>query len=135
VDDEASHRQLLRRMIEDQDGYEVVEATGGKEAIEMLQHVRPQIIMLDLMMPEMDGFAVLESVKGDPSTRSIPIVVVTAKELTPEDRQRLNDHVGALIQKGLMKQEELLADVAAALKKLDGRFARNEEELTEVVNQ
>jgi GAF domain-containing protein/DNA-binding response OmpR family regulator len=118
VDDQPEHRQLLRRMIESQDGYEVIEASGGQEAIELLHAVRPHIIMLDLMMPEMDGFAVLETVKTNEATRSIPIVVVTAKELTKEDRERLNNHVAALVQKGLMNQDELLEDVAAALRKL-----------------
>lgn len=118
IDDQMEHRQLLRRMIENVDGYEVVEATGGREAVDLLGHIHPHLIMLDLMMPEMDGFEVLETVKGNESTRSIPIVVVTAKELTDEDYERLNHSVEALIQKGLMKQEELLEDVAAALHKL-----------------
>jgi signal transduction histidine kinase/DNA-binding response OmpR family regulator len=118
VDDQPEHRKLLRRMIENQDGYEVIEAGGGQEAIEMLNQIHPHLITLDLMMPEMDGFDVLESVKSREETRSIPIVVITAKELTEEDYTRLNHNVEALIQKGPMKREELLADVAAALKKL-----------------
>jgi K+-sensing histidine kinase KdpD/CheY-like chemotaxis protein len=118
IDDQQEHRQLLRRMIENVDGYEVLEATGGREAIDLLQHIRPHLIMLDLMMPEMDGFEVLETVKTSETTRSIPIVVVTSKELNDEDYERLNHHVEALIQKGPMNQEELLEDVAAALQKL-----------------
>jgi K+-sensing histidine kinase KdpD/DNA-binding response OmpR family regulator len=118
VDDQIEHRQLLRRMIENVDGYEVIEAGGGREAVDLLGHIHPHLIMLDLMMPEMDGFEVLETVKGNESTRSIPIVVVTAKELSEEDYERLNHSVEALIQKGLMKQEELLEDVAAALHRL-----------------
>jgi K+-sensing histidine kinase KdpD/CheY-like chemotaxis protein len=118
VDDQPAHRKLLRRMIENQDGYEVVEAGDGKEAIDLLAQIHPQLITLDLMMPGMDGFDVLESIKSKEETRSIPIVVITAKELTDEDYKRLNHNVEALIQKGPMKREELLADVAAALKKL-----------------
>jgi len=118
VDDQAEHRELLRRMIESQDGYEVVEAGGGQEAITVLQQIQPQIIMLDLMMPDMDGFDVLESVKADEKTRAIPIIIVTAKELTDEDRERLNHNVEALVQKGILEEEELLEDVATALKKL-----------------
>jgi signal transduction histidine kinase/CheY-like chemotaxis protein len=118
VDDQPEHRQLLRRMIENQDGYEVVEAGGGKEAIDMLKQIRPHLIALDLMMPEMDGFDVLESIKSKEETRSIPVIVITAKELTEDDYNRLNHSVEALIQKGPMKREELLADLAAALKKL-----------------
>jgi GAF domain-containing protein/DNA-binding response OmpR family regulator len=119
VDDLPEHRKLLRRMIESQPGYEVVEATSGKEAMASVQRVAPHIIVLDLMMPEMDGFAVLEALKRDENTRSIPIIVVTAKELTAEDRDRLNSHTEALIQKGVLNERELLNDVTAALKKLD----------------
>jgi len=115
VDDQQEDRNLLRRMIESQDGYEVVEAAGGQEAIVLVQQVRPNIIILDLMMPDVDGFAVLESVKADRVTRSIPIIVVTAKDLTEEERDTLNRQVEKLLQKGLFGQQELLADVAAAL--------------------
>ncbi len=118
VDDHAGDRHLLRRMIESQDGYEVLEAAGGEEAIELVEELRPQIIILDLMMPEVGGFAVLESVKSNEATRSIPVIVVTAKELTEEDRRRLNNRVETLVHKGVLKQEELLEDVAAALGKL-----------------
>jgi signal transduction histidine kinase/DNA-binding response OmpR family regulator/putative methionine-R-sulfoxide reductase with GAF domain len=118
VDDQPEHRKLLRRMIENQDGYEVVEAGGGQEAIDILQQIHPHLITLDLMMPGMDGFDVLEAIKSHEETRSIPIVVITAKELTEEDYKRLNHNVEALIQKGPMNRDELLEDVAAALKKL-----------------
>jgi CheY-like chemotaxis protein len=119
VDDHAGDRELLRRIIESQDGYEVIEATGGREAIVLVKDLHPHIIVLDLMMPEVDGFAVLESLKSDEKTRSIPIIVVTAKDLTKKDRQRLNHRVEALVQKGVLNQEELLEDVAAALRQLD----------------
>jgi threonine synthase len=95
-----------------------VEATGGQEAITLVRQVRPHVIILDLMMPDIDGFAVLESVKADESTRSIPIIVVTAKDLTQEERDRLNKGVEALLQKGLFEQQALLADVAAALERI-----------------
>jgi len=92
---------------------------SGQEAISLVRQVRPHIIVLDLLMPEVDGFAVLEAVKADESTRSIPIIVVTAKDLTAEDRQMLNHRTEALIQKGVLEQEELLEDVIAALQRLD----------------
>ena len=95
-----------------------MEAGSGQEAIMLVRQQRPSIIILDLLMPEVDGFAVLEAVKADQVTRSIPIIVVTAKELTDEDRRQLNNRIEALIQKGVLKQEELLEDVAAALRKL-----------------
>ncbi len=118
VDDQPEDRSLLRRVIESQEEYEVIEAAGGQEAIALIKQVQPHIIILDLMMPEVDGFAVLEAVKGDEATRSIPIIVVTAKDLSQEERDRLNSRVEALLQKGLFEQQELLADVAAALEQL-----------------
>ena len=118
VDDQAEDRELLRRIIEGQDGFEVVEASSGQEAIALVKQIRPHIIILDLLMPEVDGFAVLEALKADKSTRNIPIIVVTAKELTEEDRALLNHRIEALVQKGLLNQEELLQDVLAALKKV-----------------
>ncbi len=125
VDDQAEDRLLLRRLIESQQGYEVIEAGGGQEAITLVKEMLPHIIVLDLMMPEMDGFAVLEAVKKDEATRAIPIIVVTAKELTEEDRALLNHNVAALIQKGLLDKDELLADVAAALRRV-GRHSLSE---------
>ncbi len=118
VDDQPEARSLLRRMIEDQDGYEVLEASSGQEAIALVKQTRPHLIILDLMMPDVDGFTVLEAVKSDETTRAIPIIVVTAKDLTEQDHQRLNNHIEVLIRKGVLKQDELLEDVAVALRKL-----------------
>ncbi|MGD1991821.1 MAG: GAF domain-containing protein [Anaerolineae bacterium] len=118
VDDSAEDRSLLRRLIESQPGYEVVEATSGQEAINLVQAVTPDIIILDLMMPQMDGFAVLETLKSDKDTRTIPIIVVTAKELTDEERDVLNHQIEDLIQKGMLERDELVQDVAAALDKM-----------------
>ena len=118
VDDHAEDRKLLRRMIESQEGYEVLEATGGREAIALVRKRRPNLIILDLMMPDVDGFAVLESIKADKTTRSIPVIVVTAKTLSRKERDTLNQRVEALLEKGIFEQQELLADVAAALDRL-----------------
>lgn len=118
VDDHPEDRDLIRRMLESQTKYSVIEASSGQEAIAMVQVARPDAIVLDLMMPEVDGFAVLESVKANKDTRSIPIIVVTAKELTEEERRILNKGVETLLQKGLFEQQELLADVASALERL-----------------
>lgn len=119
VDDQRKDRELLRRIIESQEGYEVVEAKNGQEAIAFIRHTRPHIIILDLMMPGVDGFAVLEAVKADKATRSIPIIVVTAKDLTDEEKQMLNNRTETLVEKGVLEKEELLADVAAALRKIE----------------
>jgi CheY-like chemotaxis protein len=77
----------------------------------------PDLIILDLMMPEVDGFAVLETLKANPATRAIPIIIVTAKTLTEADHQRLNGHIEALLSKGLFSEQELMEHMAMALAK------------------
>ena len=117
VDDDQEDRQLLRRMIESEDDYQVIEAAGGQQAMALIADLRPQVVILDLLMPEVDGFAVLESIKSDETTRSIPVVVVTEKELTEDDRRRLGHRVEALIHKGGLEQKDLLDQVSVALRK------------------
>ena len=72
---------------------------------------RPGLILLDLMMPEMDGFEFLSALRRGEAWRGIPVVVVTAKDLTPEERQRLNGHVERILAKGALGPEALLAEV------------------------
>ncbi len=118
VDDNPDDRKLLHRILRDA-GYTVYEAPGGAEAIAMIYESPPDVVVLDLMMPEMDGFAVLENLKSNEGTRDIPVIVVTAKELTSSEREELQVQVEALLQKGLFDQEQLLKDVTAALARLE----------------
>jgi CheY-like chemotaxis protein len=117
VDDSPGDRKLLRRLLEDAQ-YQVREASGGAEAIETIHSHHPDLVVLDLMMPGVDGFEVLETLKADRDTRHIPVVVVTAKELDAADRRRLMEGVEALLQKGLFDQEQLLNDIALALDRM-----------------
>ncbi|MGC9348091.1 MAG: GAF domain-containing protein [Anaerolineae bacterium] len=117
VDDNADDRKLLRRILENAD-YKVTEVDGGEAAISHIRVDPPMLVVLDLMMPEVDGFAVLESLKANNATRQIPVVVVTAKELGGEERDRLQRRVESLLQKGLFDQQQLLSDVTGALERL-----------------
>ncbi len=121
VDDTEEDRRLLARILTNAN-YHVEQAAGGAEALLMIRQSPPSLILLDLMMPEVDGFAVLEALKSDETTREIPIIVVTAKELTPQERELLSQRVQALLQKGLFSQEQLLWDVADALDRLAQRL-------------
>ena len=78
-----------------------------------MQSEKPDLILLDLTMPEIDGFSVLETLKSNPATRDIPVIIVTAKEITAEDRERLNGNMAALYNKGMFTAEQLLADISA----------------------
>jgi signal transduction histidine kinase/CheY-like chemotaxis protein len=110
VEDHADLRELTRRMLE-QEGCVVAEAENGRVALERVAENRPELIVLDLMMPEMDGFSFIEALRQNEAWRSIPIVVVTAKDLTVEDRQRLNGYVQYIIHKGSRVREELLQEL------------------------
>ncbi len=110
MDDDADTRQLFRRMLEPE-GYAVVEAENGRAALDRLQEVLPSLILLDLMMPEMDGFEFVAEFRRREAWRAIPVVVVTARDLSPEDRERLNGHVQRILQKGAHGRDALLAEV------------------------
>jgi CheY-like chemotaxis protein len=125
IDDQADDILLIRRMLEAQDRYRVFGANGGQAGIDLVQRRRPDIIILDLMMPEVDGFAVLEALKGEPETRDIPVIVITAKELAEEESQELMGQVEILLRKGLFTEHELLEDLGAALGRIESRQPAN----------
>ena len=99
VEDDEPTRAMMRRLLE-RAGWEVVEAEDGIIGLERLADSLPDVILLDLMMPRMDGFGFLEEVKKEPSLENIPVIVVTAKELTPEERFTLNGSIKNLLRKG-----------------------------------
>ncbi len=107
VDDDEGSCDLVRRTIESH-GCAVKCAENGRVALERLATERPAAIVLDLMMPELDGFELLERLAEDPELRAIPVIVTTAKTLTPDDRRRLNGRVQQILQKGIYSQADLL---------------------------
>ncbi|MBN1487308.1 MAG: GAF domain-containing protein, partial [Anaerolineae bacterium] len=117
VDDSADDRKLLRRIMEGA-GYKVEEAQGGAEAISKIHLDIPDLIVLDLMMPVVDGFAVLENLRINEATRKVPVIIVTAKELSGPERDKLQQRAQALLQKGLFDQDKLLGDIQEALSRL-----------------
>ncbi|HEV2644669.1 MAG TPA: response regulator, partial [Candidatus Elarobacter sp.] len=114
VEDDPAASELLRRSLEGE-GWRVVVARNGREALERMDREEPAIILLDLMMPEMDGFEFLSEIRSLPRASTVPVVVVTAKELTAAERQRLNGHVTTVLQKGSHSRDELLSEIASQL--------------------
>jgi signal transduction histidine kinase/DNA-binding response OmpR family regulator len=110
VEDEAMTREVLQRTLE-KDGWSVTVAENGRVALEQMNEQRPDLILLDLMMPEVDGFQVVRCLRESPDWRTIPVVVITAMELTPEERQLLNGSVARVLQKASYSREELLSEV------------------------
>jgi CheY-like chemotaxis protein len=110
VDDDPATRAMTSRHLTAQ-GWHVIEASNGREALEKLASTRPALILLDLMMPEMDGFQFLERMRRDETWRTIPVVVVTAVDLTAADRARLSGSVQQILQKGAYTTAQLLAAI------------------------
>jgi threonine synthase len=116
VDDHPEVRRLIRRILQSMGDYQLYEASDGMEAIKLAETEHPNLIILDLMMPEMDGFAVMEKLHANPDTAEIPIIVVTAKELTPAEKDRLQGHIQKLMQKGEFLSDELMDEVRTLLR-------------------
>jgi CheY-like chemotaxis protein/HAMP domain-containing protein len=119
VDDNDLDRQQISRIIEEE-GLRPVVAEDGAICLELIKKQVPDILVLDLMMPEPDGFAVLERIRGNPETRDLPVIVVTAKDLTEEDRNKLRGNVAAVLEKTAAKSETLLAEIKRILRDLEG---------------
>jgi threonine synthase len=115
VDDSPDVRRLIRRILQSQGNFTIYEAENGKQALQLIEKERPDLIILDLMMPEIDGFAVLDALKSKPETANIPVIVATAKELTAEEKGKLKGQIQSLMQKGDFMSDEFLEEVKALL--------------------
>ncbi len=100
IDDDPMALELTGAILKTE-GYQILSATGGEEGITLAKAELPELIILDLLMPGVDGFAVVEELHNDPATRGIPIVVLTSKQLTTEEKKRLNGRIAYMAQKGV----------------------------------
>lgn len=114
VDDNVKAAELVATALE-AEGYHVLRAYGGAEAIEVARSALPDLVILDLIMPEVSGFEVARALREAQATARIPILVLTAKEITAEDHARLNDGVSAILAKTNFDVGELLAELHRAL--------------------
>lgn len=112
VEDDKDSREMLCRMLI-QEGWSVQPAANGLKAIECLKAEQPLLILLDLMMPEMDGFEVIKTVRHNPDWYNIPIIVVTAMDLTTVEHSLLAEQVTNIFQKGKYNKQQLLTEVQA----------------------
>jgi CheY-like chemotaxis protein len=105
---------MMRTAVE-REGWSVVEATNGRIGLERMREGAPDAILLDLMMPEMDGFEFLVEMRSRAEWRDIPVLVVTAKDLTAAERSQLNHGVERVLQKGAAELDELLREICRVL--------------------
>ncbi|PYJ61906.1 MAG: hypothetical protein DME24_05445 [Verrucomicrobia bacterium] len=115
VEDEPSIRQMVRRVLE-KEGWTVREAENGRAGLQAVAESKPAVILLDLMMPVMNGFDFVRELRKNQDWQEIPVVILTAKDLTVEDRQQLKGNVERVLQKGDYNREQLLGEVRALVK-------------------
>ncbi len=115
IEDNPDSARLIRRILQAQGKFHIEEARDGQTGLALIQKTPPNLLLLDLMMPGLDGFSIIEIMKKDPNLHTIPIIVITAKELTPIERQRLSGKIKALLQKGTFMDSDLLQDIQQAI--------------------
>ncbi|MCC7209978.1 MAG: threonine synthase [Anaerolineae bacterium] len=116
IEDNPDAGRLISRILKIQGRYEVHVASGGADGVVMVDRIKPDLVITDLMMPDVDGFSVINALKSDPNTATIPIIVLTAKELTVYERERLSGQIESLLQKGSFMDEQLLQSIIDALR-------------------
>ena len=115
IDDNDDDALLIQRLLESRKAYRLFHARDGWEGLAMARQKLPDLIVTDLMMPGIDGFGLVEELRLDPRTRDVPIVVVSAKDITPEERKRLNGHIEAVYQKGSLPPRKFVDQVIQVL--------------------
>ncbi len=120
VDDDPSVMQLIKIALRDEPSFRLQYANGGLRGLELMKDRVPDAVILDLMMPDLDGFSVLETMKEDPKLGKIPVIVLTAAELTIEERNKIENYKRELLQKETFKGDELITLLENALDKIEG---------------
>ncbi|MFZ6027000.1 MAG: substrate-binding domain-containing protein [Chloroflexota bacterium] len=116
VDDEPAIRDVHVRLVQESaPGSRILQAADGREALDLLRENRVDLVLLDLMMPELDGFAVLEALRENTSTRDVPVIVLTAQLLSEAELARLNRGMARVLGKGIFTMQETLLHIEAAL--------------------
>jgi len=110
VDDDESMRAVLKSMLIGE-GWQVSQAENGREALKRIAETAPDLIILDLLMPEMDGFASLEAWRKDGANPTVPVVVLTGADLSQDERRQLNGGVEKILEKGSRTKDELLDEL------------------------
>ncbi|MFQ5398652.1 MAG: pyridoxal-phosphate dependent enzyme [Anaerolineae bacterium] len=115
IEDNPDASRLIRRILQAQGEYLIEEADNGIDGLNLIRESRPNLVILDLMMPGLDGFDIVEAVKASEELREIPIIVITAKEISAIERRRLNGKIKVLLQKGTFMDSDLLSNIREVL--------------------
>jgi threonine synthase len=115
IEDNPDAARLLRRILQTRGNYRIIEAYDGRQGLALIRSEHPDLVLLDLMMPEIDGFKVIEELKADQRFEDLPIIVITAKELSPHEKERLQGQIKMLLQKGSFMDDDLLKGITGLL--------------------
>ncbi|MFT3856915.1 MAG: response regulator [Aquabacterium sp.] len=116
VDDDPRSLDLMTAFLR-QPGYAILTASGGQEGIEMIRQHQPDLVVLDLLMPDIGGIEVVEALKQDPATAQIPVIMVTAKQFSDADRAQLSNHVLSVVNKAELHHDHFIGEVRRAFLK------------------
>ncbi len=117
IDDNPQDSRLIKRLLQNYKNYRVFQAHNGVDGLELIRQRQPNLVVLDLMMPDMDGFAVLEHLKADPRTKDIPVVIISAKTLTTKEWSQIHHYTESVWQKGNFSARELVTQVVSILER------------------
>lgn len=119
IDDNPMDSRLIRRLLQAKKPYRVFEANSAPDGLQLIKERRPDLVVSDLTMPDMDGFGLLEQLKQDPNTANIPVIIVSAKDLTAEDERRLAGQTASIWLKGAFSTQDLVEHVVETLAELE----------------
>lgn len=120
IDDDPNDLRLIEKILTEHGKYKAILAEGGRKGWEILNTNPPDAVILDIFMPEMDGFTILEKLREEPALRDIPVLVVSGGGLTNEQQKQLADYGQRLITKGSLKENDLIASIEGALRRIGG---------------
>ncbi len=121
IDDDPDDLRLIGRLLNENGRYKAILTNGGKQGWEAITSRAPHAIILDLFMPDMDGFTILEKLRTTPNLQDIPVIVITGGDLTAEQREQLQQFGQRLLQKGALSEKQLLSTLERALKRINPR--------------
>ena len=127
VEDDDSDRYLIARLLEELGTFAIRTASNGEEALQRIREQRPGVVILDLLLPELDGFTVLEEIRSTPEWQDVPVIIFTAANLSPAEHARLRSASQGLIHKGAQGTEALLQQIQQVLQRVTKAAETSEE--------
>ena len=119
IDDDPKALQLVEIALRDKPLYRLTYANGGFKGLELMKERRPDALILDLIMPDLDGFSILETMQGDPELRKIPVIILTAVDLNTEEREQIEKYKREVLKKDAFKGDDLISFIESALDKIE----------------